>query len=181
MNDPYFVRQNPTHPGAGSATSDFSDDSETRARPRYRGMGRGRILLLVVLAVVGGWLLWASRTEGGISARVEDGINSIRSTVGLDDTDPTLRNAEDAFSDVWDAQGNYLTNREQLDVLMPEIDWGSDLDWEICPGARATVLVVHTAGGVRSRLLLDGERIGEDVEGTAVCPTDYADPAPWER
>jgi len=181
VNDPYFVRQSAVGPGAGAATDDFSEDPETRARPRYRGLGRGRLVLLALLAVVAGWLLWASRTEGGISARVEDGLDSIRSAVGLDDTDPTLRNAEEAFGDVWDAQGNYLTGREQLQVLMPEIDWVSDLDYEICPGARATVLVVHTAGGIRSRLLLDGERIGHDVEGTAVCPTDYADPAPWER
>jgi len=181
VNDPYFVRQHPTHPGAGAATDDFSDDQETRGRTRYRGIGRGKIALLIGIAVVGGWLVWASRTEGGVSARVEDGIDSIRSATGLDDTDPTLRNAEDAFGDVWDSQGNYLTNREQLEVLMPEVDWGSDIDWEVCPGARATVLVVHTAGGIRSRLLLDGERIGDDVKVTAACPTDYAEPVPWER
>ncbi len=178
MDDQYFVR---THPGYQGGATDPDLEGDTRGRPRYRRIGRAKIALIVLVVVVGGWLLWASRTDGGISARIEDGIDSVRSAVGLDDTDPTLRNAEDAFGKVYDSQGNYLANQEQLALLMPEVDWTSDLDWQVCPGAEAVVIVVHTAGGTRSRLLLDDERIGKDVEGTAVCPTDYGNPAPWER
>lgn len=178
MDDQYFVR---TQPGYQGGATDPIQDGDTRARPRYRRIGRAKIALIVLVLVVGGWFVWASRTEGGVSARIEDNIDSVRSAVGLDDTDPTLRNAETAFGDVYGAQGNYLANQEQLNVLMPEVDWTSDLDWQVCPGARAVVLVVHTAGGTRSRLLLDDERIGKDVEGRAVCPTDYGTPTPWER
>ncbi|MCZ7531015.1 MAG: hypothetical protein M5U31_12180 [Acidimicrobiia bacterium] len=178
MDDQYFVR---THPGYQGGATDRDLEGDTRGRPRYRGIGRAKIALIVLVVVVGGWLLWARQTEGGISARIEDGVDWIRSAVGLDDTDPTLRNAEDAFGDVYDSQGNYLVDGERLEVLMPEVDWSSDLDWQVCPGARAVVIVVPTAGGTRSRLLLDGERIGKDVEGVAVCPTDYGNPAPWER
>ncbi len=135
--------------------------------------------MAAVVLVVGGWLLWASRTEGGVSGRVGDGIDTVKRVTGLDDTDPTLRNASEAFGGVWDARGSYVVSRDELEVRAPEVDWASDLDWRECSGGRAVVIVVDTARGVRSRLLLDGESHG-DVRGDVACPTDFADPVPWE-
>lgn len=131
------------------------------------------------MLVVGGALLWASRTDGGVSARVGDGIDWVKQATGLDDTDPTLRGATETFDEVWDARGNYAATAEELEVREPEIDWSSDLDWRECSGGGAVVIVVDTARGTRSRLLVEGESLG-DVPGDVACPTDFADPAPWE-
>ncbi len=110
---------------------------------------------------------------------MSDGIDWVKGVTGLDDTDPTMRGATEAFDDVWEARGSYTATRDELKVRQSEIDWTSDLNWRECSGGQAVVIVVDTARGTRSRLLLEGESHG-DVPGDVACPTDFAEPAPWE-
>lgn len=177
MTNGYFVRTPPPGgPDAGRRLAMASDEPVFRHRRRFPWR---KVVVLALLVAVAGWLAWASRTDGGVSARVEDGIASIERATGLDDTDPTLRTAEETYQEVWEAKGNYLVTPEELEVREPNVDWVSDLNVHDCPGGRAVVLVVRTASGTRSRLLLDGETRG-DVEGDTACPVDYVDPAPWD-
>ena len=45
--------------------------------------------------------------------------------------------------------------------------------------AGVDIIVVDTAQGTKSRLLLDGRRLG-DVDGDVACPADYSNPTPWK-
>ncbi len=169
----YFIRARPLD-GASTLPP---DGSEPHPR-RHRVNARRWVLLALVIAVVGS-LAWAQSTDGGVSARVEDGISAIKRITGLDNTDPTLRAAESVFDGVFEARGNYVATGEELRLRGPQIEWSSDVRLHQCPGGRAVVIVVDTAVGTKSRLLLDGKRVG-DVDGDVTCPADLSNPVPWK-
>jgi hypothetical protein len=82
--------------------------------------------------------------------------------------------------DRWYAQQGSYPNytQSQLDE-QGGASWGEGMDVSWCT-PRDVVLTSLTASGLVSRLLLDGEVVG-DVSGRAPCPVDLVDPRPWKR
>lgn len=133
--------------------------------------------LPVLLLVLGGWFAWASTTEGGVSARVDDIVESVRDLLTDATTDPGLKRGATYFNDRYEREGAYP------DVTDLQLEQGDEGGWSIgvdvvwC-SPRAIVLQGLTGSGTTSRLLLDGKDLG-DVRGEVGCPADLTEPAPW--
>jgi hypothetical protein len=161
---------------APSPRPDSTDDSEwSLARPRHRRLVLpwGRIGVLVSVC---GVALWAAGTPGGVSARVEDAWEWVQGGVERASADPQLRRAEDAL-DEWRARNGRYPDRSEFDPDNPTYGLPVGLSIQFC-SPRHVVLSGMTSRGTMSRLLVDGERVG-DVEGSPDCPVDPDAPHPW--
>jgi len=124
-------------------------------------------------------LAWASVAGGGIGARIDSLIHRGREAVESATQDPSLRRAAAALDERFERDGSYPVLTEALLQDDPELSWGVGVEVSRC-SARAVVLSGLTGHGTVSRLLLDGEAVG-DVDGVQPCPRDLSNPQPWQR
>jgi hypothetical protein len=146
---------------------------------RHRRRGYFEIRPLPVLGVLLlGWMLWAATTPGGISARVHGISETLQGLLYDATTDPGLKRASNYYNEQYVQVGSYpaLTDDQIRDD--PNAGWGIGVDVEWC-SRRAIVIRSLTGRGTISRLLLDGQDLG-DVPGQQACPADYTNPDPWE-
>lgn len=90
-----------------------------------------------------------------------------------------LHDAATALNARFERDGSYPVLTEALLRDDPELSWGVGVDASWC-SARAVVLSGLTGHGTISRLLVDGEVIG-DVRGEQGCPNELSNPEPWKR
>ena len=128
------------------------------------------VLAMILLA----WWLWAATTDGGVSARANDVVDSIRDVLSDATTDPGLKRAATYYDETYAREGSYPRLSEN-DESAAGVGVGVDVVW--C-SARAIVLQGFTGSGTKSRLLLDGRDLG-DVPGAVGCPATFDPPAPW--
>lgn len=167
----YFVRLDPTVVRARASEA-------TSGRARRRRLRFSVRPLPVLLMVIVGWTGWAATTEGGVSARANDIVDSIRDLLADATTDPGLKRGAVYFNDRFAREGAYprLSSGELQGE--PETAWSLGVEVLWC-SPRAIVLQGLTGSGTISRLLLDGRDLG-DVAGEHRCPADLTAPAPWE-
>ncbi len=132
-----------------------------------------RIALLLAL---GGWTLWAASTDGGVSARARELWDRVQGGVESATADPQLRRAEEVMDAWYEREGRY-PDRSDFDPDDPTYELPVGLSIAYC-GPRHVVLSTLTARGTVSRLLVDGERVG-DIDGMPGCPLDPNVPFPW--
>jgi hypothetical protein len=128
------------------------------------------------LLAVGGVALWASGTDGGLPARAGDLWDWVQGEVDAATADPQLRRAEEVMDAWYERTGSY-PDRSDFDPDDPTYELPVGLSISYC-GPRHVVLSALTARGTVSRLLVDGQRVG-DVTGAPDCPPDPDAPAPW--
>ena len=170
--DAYFVRlessARPERPAA-------HDELTERPRPRTRRRTwRVRPLAVVLVALVG-WLVWASTTDGGVSARGQGAIDWVRGLLSDATTDPALKRAATFYNREYQRTGQYP---HLSDVDQSNADVGVGVQVVYC-GPHAIVLQGLTGSGTKSRLLLSGRDLG-DVDGEVGCPVSLGEPEPWE-
>ena len=132
----------------------------------------------VVVVVALGWLGWASTTDGGVSARIDDLVSRGRSAVQGATEDPSIKQASQALNARFERSGSYPVVTEALLREDPELTWGVGVETYWC-SSRSMVLTGLTGHGTVSRLLVDGHVVG-DVDGQQSCPTDLVNPEPWK-
>ena len=126
-----------------------------------------------------GALAWASAQPGGLGKRVAGIKSSITGAVSSVTESRDLEKATKTFDGWYGQQGQYPNyTQAQLDERADD-SWGAGLDVSWCT-PRDVVLTSLTASGTVSRLLIDGEKIG-DVQGRVACPADLVNPRPWTR
>jgi hypothetical protein len=176
QGDGYFLRL------GGGTSVDEPAPADARASKRHRRRHRSqwsvRPFPLVLLLALLGALGWASQTEGGISARVEDGIDWMRGVVEDAATDPGFKRATGYFNTRYANEGTYPFMSETDVQNDPAADWGVGIKVEWCT-PQSMVLQSLTGGGTVSRLLVNGKTYG-DADGAQDCPTDLANPLPFE-
>lgn len=177
QRDGYFLRLGPPtaveEPAATPADARASKPSHKPRRPRS-SLRPFPALLLVLLLVA---LLWASRTEGGISARIQDGIDWVGEKIEDAATDPGFKRATDYFNRRYEAEGHYPVLSETQIREDPAADWGVGIKVVWCT-RNAMVLQSLTGAGTVSRLLVNGTTYGE-ADGAQQCPVSLADPRPF--
>jgi len=175
--DGYFLRLGPaTVDEHASAPADARASSNQRPRPR-KPRTSVRPFPLIVLLLLLGALAWASRTEGGISARVDDGVEWVRGIVEDAATDPGFKRATDYFNQRYETEGSYPVMNESQLREDPAADWGVGIKVVWCT-PNSMVLQSLTGGGTVSRLLVNGATFGE-ADGAQQCPGSLADPRPF--
>lgn len=130
---------------------------------------------MLLAAAVG--IGWALTTPGGVSRWIDEVVRRGQELVASGTADPSIRQAEDALNARFARDGSYPIVTEALLRDDPELTWGVGVTVGWCQ-PRAVVLTGLTGRGTISRLLVDGKAVG-DVEGTAACPFDLSNPAPW--
>jgi hypothetical protein len=131
----------------------------------------------VVLAA--GAVGWAALSPGGIEARLTGIDSGLRNTVSGLTQNAALDKATKMFDGWYRDQGTYPKETQSMLDQDPNASWGAGMDVSWCT-PRAVVLTSLTAAGTVSRLLIDGEKVG-DLPGRVACPTDLVDPLPWKR
>ncbi|HEX5614935.1 MAG TPA: hypothetical protein VFZ83_07230 [Acidimicrobiia bacterium] len=177
QGDGYFLRLGP----ATSVDEHPAAPADARASKQHHRPRRSRtsvrpfplIVLLLLLGAVG----WASQTPGGVSARVEDGIDWVRDIVEDAATDPGFKRATDYFNRRYENEGSYAVVNESDLRDDPAADWGVGIKVVWCT-PNSMVLQSLTGGGTVSRLLVNGATYGE-AEGAQQCPVNLADPRPF--
>lgn len=139
-------------------------------------MSPGRLLVLLAIVVGVGW---AVTTPGGVSRWFDEVVRRGQDLVASGTQDPSIRKAEEALNARFARDGSYPVITEALLRDDPELSWGVGVTVSWCQ-PRAVVLTGITGRGTVSRLLVDGDTVG-DVQGSASCPFDLAYPVPWER
>ncbi len=176
----YFVRAVPgarADPHAASNPGGRGADESGDRAPRGRTWRiRPLHLFLVAVAVVVGW---AATTPGGIGARIDSMVGRAGEVVEGATEDSSLRDSATQLNARFDRDGAYPMITEALLRDDPELSWGVGVDVSWC-SSRSVVLTALTGHGTISRLLLDGEVVG-DADGAQACPRDLANPAPWTR
>ncbi|MDZ4826032.1 MAG: hypothetical protein SGJ13_06145 [Actinomycetota bacterium] len=164
----YFVRLD-DRPRSGGSPTDLPE-----GQPHHRHRRRRIRPLYVLLFVLAGWFLWASTTEGGSSARMNDMIEKVREVLFDATTDPGLKRAATYYNSTYEREHAYprLGEEEKTDA---GVGVGVNVVW--C-NANAIVLQGLTGSGSTSRLLLNGQDFG-DVHAKVGCPADFANPEPW--
>lgn len=120
--------------------------------------------------------MWAATSPGGISGRVDAIWNWTQGKVETAVADPQLRRAENVL-DAWYERHGAYPDEATFSDSDPQYALPIGVRVELC-SARAVVLSGVTGRGRVSRLLVDGERVG-DVDGAAPCPIDLERPSPW--
>ncbi len=164
----------------GGAPSDVggwpeeASDGPPRARKRAPFPWFRTILVVGVAAL----LLWAATSPGGIRARLTGIDSSLSGAISQVTKNRDLENATKMFDGWYQQQGRY-PNYTQAQLDQSATSWGAGMDVAWCT-PRAVVLTSLTASGTVSRLLLDGQPVG-DVSGRVACPADLVNPLPWKR
>jgi hypothetical protein len=156
------------------------DDAHEGAPPRRRRRPR-RVRWhrwILALAVVG-TLTWANAQPGGLSKRYADIKASVTGAVSSVIESRELDQATKTFNGWYDQQGQYPNYTQSQLIERTDDSWGAGMDVAWCT-PRDVVLTSFTSAGTISRLLIDGEKIG-DVHGRAACPSDLVSPDPWTR
>ncbi len=109
-------------------------------------------------------------------ARIEDLSDWVRGGVESATADPQLRRAEDAI-EAWYARNGRYPDRSEFDPDSPEYELPVGLAIEFC-SPRHVVVSGLTSRGTVSRLLVDGEKVG-DADGSPGCPLDPDAPDPF--
>lgn len=122
---------------------------------------------------------WASTTPGGVGARIDSLVGGARDAVEGVTEDSSLRDSAQQLNARFDRDGAYPVVTEALLRDDPGLSWGIGVDVSWC-SSRSVVLTALTGHGTISRLLVDGEVVG-DADGAQVCPRDLANPVPWSR
>jgi hypothetical protein len=165
--------------GASRAGTDVlvpSSTPEERRRARRRRRLELPWVRLGLLVAVAGFAIWGTTTPGGVSARAEDAWRWLQGKVDEVAADPELKRAETLLDGWYDRAGRY-PDRASFDPDDPEYALPVGLSIEFC-SARHVVLSSLTGRGTVSRLLVDGERVG-DVDGNPGCPVDPDLPERW--
>jgi hypothetical protein len=176
----YFVRVGRAEPGTAAPAGRIVDPiRESLPEPprRRRRAFTVRPLPFLLLALVA-WVAWASQTEGGVTARVEDLIDRGRDAVVDATTDPNLKRAATFYNERYELEGRYPKLTQTQLRNDPEAGFGIGVDVHWCSNA-AIVLQSRTGHGSISRLLLRGVDVG-DVSGEVDCPVDLTNPQPWD-
>lgn len=138
-------------------------------------MSPARLLVLVALLVVLGQLF---SDPGSVKHWIDKAVQRGQALVASSTEDPSLRKAEEGLNARFGHVGSYPVVTEATLRDDPELNWGVGVTVIWCQ-PRAVVLSAMTGKGTVSRLLLDGETVG-DVPGSVTCPLDLANPVPWE-
>jgi hypothetical protein len=159
----YFVRMGPPK-------------AEPEARRRRR---RAHVPLgVVVIVALAAWMLWAQAHEGGARGQIESAIERARGAVERATTDPGLQRATIYFNRQHERDGRYSSLTETERATGPAADFGVGVTVEVCT-PHAVVLRSLTGAGTVSRLLFLGRDLG-DARGEHACPSNYANPRPWD-
>lgn len=150
-----------------------SRPSPSKRRRRRRVSGKNVFICLLILGL-GTWTYWASQRPGGISGTVNGWISHVRGDVASVSSDPDTAKARRYYQAQYKATGVYPLMSDN-DLTTVGIGVGVTVDW--CT-AHAVVIQGAVGGGFASRLLLNGQDLGE-VQGQVGCPNDLADPLPW--
>jgi hypothetical protein len=143
-------------------------------RPRHIPWGRW-----CLGGIVCAGLLWAALSPGGIEERLTGISSSMRGAVSSLTQNGDLDKASKMFDGWYVQQGTYPEyTQSQLDD-QAGASWSEGMDVSWCT-PRDVVLTSLTASGTVSRLLLDGQVVG-DVDGRIACPVDLVNPLPWKR
>jgi hypothetical protein len=162
-----------------SLTVDDADHGRPAPARRHRRRAYFQIRPLPLIGVLLlGWLLWAATTPGGIDARLHGISETLQGLLDDATTDPGLKRAARYYNDQYAQLGSYPMLSDEQIRDDPNAGWGIGVDVEWC-SRDAIVISSLTGRGTISRLLLDGEDLG-DVPGKQACPTDYSAPLPWE-
>lgn len=163
---------------ARATSTDLLPPHRTLAE-RRRDAHRRRVQLpwirLGLLGCLAGFGIWGTSTPGGVPARLEDFWTWVQGGVESATVDPQLRRAEHALNAWYERVGEYPDRADFDPDNSDEVPIG--LSIEFC-GPRHVVMSALTGRGTVSRLLVDGERVG-DVEGNPGCPLDPNVPYPW--
>ena len=130
------------------------------------------VLALAVLS----WFGWAYTTPGGPSARIRQWIEHTRGDIADASVNPDLRTNANYFDGLYAQEGSYPNLSDSAVQTSPGFGLNETLLW--C-GPRAIVLRSLSSGGSLSRLLLDGQDLG-NVPNSRSCPTNLAHPSPWK-
>ena len=179
---PYFV--NLDAPAAPSRTTPIGREqlpAGDRGRgpvPAYKRRKRKlRIRPTWILALaVASWVGWAYTTPGGPSARIRGWIDHTRGVVAEASVNPDVHRSAEYFDSLYATQGSYPNLSDSAIQASPGFGLSETLIW--C-GPRAVVLQSLSSGGSLSRLLLDGNDLG-NVANARGCPSNFSNPAPWK-
>jgi hypothetical protein len=181
QGDGYFLRVKnaaPTIDASRPASAAPAYEPAPTKRKRHRKRMPFKVFPVLLLSVLLGVVVWAQRTEGGLSARIDDAVDWVRGVVEDAATDPGMKRATDYFNNRYANEGQYPIVSESDLSRDPDADFGVGVRIEHCSG-QAIVLQSLTGGGTRSRLLIAGETYGE-ADGSVGCPANLADPQPFQ-
>jgi hypothetical protein len=180
----YFVRLGalpdaPVHPGSDPIRAHHDPvPTHPHGAHAHRHVRFKLRPLSVVALALGAWFVWAATTDGGIAARFDDIGDKLRGAVEDATTDPGLRRATTYYNRRYAQAGSYPKLSEEELREDPDAGFGIGVEVEWCSG-EAIVLRSLTGRGTISRLLAGGQDLG-DVSGRTGCPTNLANPAPWQ-
>jgi hypothetical protein len=178
---PYFV--NLDAPAAPSRTTPIAregryaeDGGRPPAPPHKRRKRKLRIRPAWILVIaVASWLGWAYTTPGGPSARIRGWIDHTRGIVAEASVNSDLHRNAEYFNGLYTSQGGYPNLSDSAIQATPGFGLSEKL---VYCGPRAIVLQSLSSGGTLSRLLLDGQDLG-NVPNSRGCPADLSHPRPW--
>jgi hypothetical protein len=179
---PYFV--NLDAPASTSRTTPiardqkYAEDGGRSPVPAYKRRKRKLRIrpawIFVLLAAT--WFGWAYTTPGGPSARIRGWIDHTRGVVADASVNPDVKRSAEYFNSLYATQGHYPNLSDSAIQASPGFGLAETL---VYCGPRAIVLQSLSSGGTLSRLLLDGNDLG-NVPQTRGCPTNLSRPAPWK-
>jgi hypothetical protein len=177
--DPYFVRLDAPPSPVSRAPVARTLEPVVPDKPHHHRRRRHfhiRPMFVVALLLLGG-LGWVQMQPGGVSGQVNKWIDRIRGDVqAAGNTD--LRRAADYFDGLYAKDGQYPALTEEQLQNDPNAGFGIGVNVRYC-SPRHMELVGLTGGGTVTRLLVDGNDLGE-VAGSVSCPPDPSHPAPWK-
>ena len=139
------------------------------AYKRRRRKLRIRPAWVFALAVLS-WIGWAYTTPGGPSARIRDWIDHTRGDIAQASVNPDLHENAIYFNGLNASQGGYPNLSDSAIQATPGFGLSETLVW--C-GPHAIVLQSLSSGGSLSRLLLDGQDLGNVPNlGNFACHDD---------
>jgi hypothetical protein len=178
---PYFVNLDaPAAPARTTAVGREQRYAEPAGRapiPAWKRHRRVRVRpAWVFVILIASWFAWAYTTPGGPSARIRGWIDHTRGVVAEASVSPDLRRNANYFNGLYATQGKYPILSDSDIQASPGFTLNESL---IYCSPRAIVLRTLSAGGSVSRLLLNGQDLG-NVTNARGCPTNLRDPAPWK-
>jgi hypothetical protein len=177
----YFVQygsQKHSAPAAVAGREHLGNDHGPRPRRRRkRQIARPIGIVLGVAAV--GFFAWAQiAPESAANHDIAGVIAKAKSAVENASTDPSLKRAALYYDQQYEVTGSYPVLSEDAQHDDPNTNFGVGVTVLWCT-RNAVVLQSMTGAGSLSRLLLNGNEVG-DVLGEHQCPADLSNPLPWK-
>lgn len=185
-SDSYFVRLDVDAPGGhaptGSAPGRYGPvgreglGAPARKRPRRRRRPNGgAVFILLLIAGLGAWVVWAQGRPGGVSGTVSSWISNVRGEVAKVSTDPDFARAQRYYGTQYSKTHAY-PQLSDSDLAAVGVGVGVNVEW--C-NSQAVVIQGAQGGATVSRLLLAGKDLGVQPAKYG-CPANLSNPGPWK-